>query len=210
MHSLVSFCAPIDPPPTGPCAHPLLRACPTHRCACRIPALPCVSPQTLRNQLVPAELPRQTSRLLHLLLAQLRRWPDSGQLELGAALKTLVFQASVGALFGTQFLGGDSQREEGQQEWHGGQGQGQQEWQEGEGQGRNGQQPAAGGDASGRCGSGSSNSDGRAASVALRAQRIQDDFFAFEAAFEMAASPLPHLFQPRFLAARRRLLAALR
>lgn len=43
-----------------------------------------------------------------------------------------------------------------------------------------------------------------------RADRLRQDFFAFEAGFELAASPVPHLLQPRFLAARRRLLAALR
>ncbi|KAG2423055.1 hypothetical protein HXX76_015571 [Chlamydomonas incerta] len=39
--------------------------------------------------------------------------------------------------------------------------------------------------------------------------RLARDFFAFEDGFELAASPVPHAFQPEFTAARRRLLAAL-
>ena len=42
--------------------------------------------QTLQHELVPAELPRHTARLLHLLLARLRCWPAAGQLDLVAEL----------------------------------------------------------------------------------------------------------------------------
>ena len=45
----------------------------------------------------------------------------------------------------------------------------------------------------------------RAGGAALRPM-----FAAFEAGFELAASPLPHALQPRFCAARRALLEALR
>lgn len=45
----------------------------------------------------------------------------------------------------------------------------------------------------------------RAGGAALRPM-----FAAFEAGFELAASPLPHVLQPRFRAARRALLEALR
>lgn len=40
-------------------------------------------------------------------------------------------------------------------------------------------------------------------------QRMQEAFFAFEGCFELAASPVPHAFQPHFRAARRTLLRAL-
>ena len=136
------------------------------------PACPLIL-QTLRHELVPAELPRHTARLLQLLLARLRCWPAAGQLDLVAELKSLMFQASVAALFGPQFLG--QKPGQGQAQVHPGSAA-----------------AAAAGASSGR------------------AEALQEAFFTFEAGFEMAASPLPHLFQPRFLAARRRLVAALR
>ena len=40
--------------------------------------------------------------------------------------------------------------------------------------------------------------------------RLHALFCDFDGGFEMAASPVPHVLQPRFVAARRRLLAALR
>ena len=39
---------------------------------------------------------------------------------------------------------------------------------------------------------------------------LQQAFFAFEAGFELAASPLPHFLQPGFCRARRALLTAFR
>lgn len=42
------------------------------------------------------------------------------------------------------------------------------------------------------------------------ARALRPAFAAFEAGFELAASPLPHALQPRFRAARRALLEALR
>jgi hypothetical protein len=42
------------------------------------------------------------------------------------------------------------------------------------------------------------------------AAALQDAFFAFEAGFELAASPLPQALQRRFCAARRALLRAFR
>ena len=40
--------------------------------------------------------------------------------------------------------------------------------------------------------------------------RLQQALFAFEAGFELAASPVPHCLQPGFCRARRTLLAAFR
>ncbi len=40
--------------------------------------------------------------------------------------------------------------------------------------------------------------------------KLRRAFFEFEEDFELAASPLPHFFQPRFCAARRTLLEAFR
>ena len=131
--------------------------------------------ETLRHSLVPSEVPCHAARLLHLLLDCLRRWPASGQVDLVAAIKALVFEASVGALFGTAFLG------------EGCSSQGQQRPQQ-------------------VAGDGPSSSSGSSS----RAAQLQRDFFLFEEGFELAASPVPHLLQPRWLAARRRLLASLR
>lgn len=39
---------------------------------------------------------------------------------------------------------------------------------------------------------------------------LQEAFFEFESGFEMAASPVPHLFQPRFVKSRRTLVTSLR
>lgn len=130
--------------------------------------------QALRHLLVPATLPQHTARLLRLLLARLQRWPAPGQLELVGELRSLVFEASVGALFGERFLWGDGP--------------------EGSASGSNG----------------SSDAGPASAAAAAAAARLQQAFFAFEEGFELAASPVPHLFQPAFLAARRRLVAALR
>ncbi|KAL4421354.1 hypothetical protein ABPG75_010645 [Micractinium tetrahymenae] len=143
--------------------------------------------QTLRHLLVPVMLPEHTARLLRLLLARLQRWPASGQLELVGEIKTLVFEASVGALFGERFLRGLAP---------------------------DGSSSGGGSSGSGTAATnGGSSGGGGAASAeaaAARARRLQEDFFAFEEGFELAASPVPHLLQPRFLAACRRLVAALR
>ncbi|PRW32663.1 24-hydroxycholesterol 7-alpha-hydroxylase [Chlorella sorokiniana] len=147
--------------------------------------------QTLRHELIPAALPQHTARLLRLLLPRVQAWPAAGQMELVSELKGLVFDASVGALFGPRFLGQEAAK-------HGSSG---------------------GGRAGSNAGSGGAVADGTSSSgggggvqpaANSRARRLQDAFFAFEGGFEMAASPLPHLLQPRFLAARRTLLAALR
>jgi len=142
--------------------------------------------QTLRHQLVPAALPQHTSRLLRLLLGRLGSWPAAGQLELVAAVKALVFEAAVGALFGERFLADP-----------------QQQGKQGEQQQRKQQQQHGKGNTAGSGAAAASSSSSRAA-------QLQDTFFVFEEGFELAASPLPHILQPRFLAARRRLLAELR
>lgn len=144
------------------------------------------APQALRHQLVPSALPRHSGRLLELLLVRLRRWPrDSGQLELWAEAKGLLFEASVGALFGTTFLGQNAQAGD-----------------------AGATAAAAAAEASAPCPGGGGG--GAVPACSAQAQRLQDAFFAFEAGFELAASPVPHLLQPRFLAARRTLLRALR
>lgn len=51
---------------------------------------------------------------------------------------------------------------------------------------------------------------GRAFVVAHGSKALQAAFFDFEEAFELAASPLPHLLQPKFCRARRTLLGAFR
>lgn len=135
--------------------------------------------QALRHLLVPATLPQHTARLLRLLLARLQRWPAAGQLELVGEMKTLVFQASVGALLGEAFLWGEQPQSCSTESSHDGSNSG------------GGGAPAS-------------------AAAAAHALGLQQDFFAFEEGFELAASPLPHMFQPKFLAARRRLVAALR
>ena len=141
-------------------------------------------PQTLRHELIPSALPQHTARLLRLLLPRVQRWPAAGQMELVSELKGLVFEASVAALFGPRFLGQQGAED--------------------------GSSSSSDGDSDGRSGAHSSASQGSPAAGRSRAQRLQDAFFAFEGGFEMAASPLPHLLQPRFLAARRTLVAALR
>ena len=136
---------------------------------------------------MPSALPRHSGRLLELLLARLRRWPrGGGQLELWAEAKGLLFEASVGALFGTRFLGQDAQAGD-----------------------AGATAAAAAADASAPC-PGGGGGGGAVPACSAQAQRLQDAFFAFEAGFELAASPVPHLLQPRFLAARRALLRALR
>lgn len=154
---------------------------PAPRSLCLL-CLLCPSLQTLRHLLVPARLPQHMACLLRLLLDRLQRWPASGQLELAAEVKALVFEASVGALFGERFL------------------------------------EVGGAECSTHRSSGGSSprlrrDDGNcpdSAAAAARARRLQADFFAFEEGFELAASPVPHILQPRFLGARRRLVAALR
>ena len=140
--------------------------------------------QTLRHALVPASLPPHAATALRLLLARLRSWPSAGQLELGGALKGLVFSASVGSLFGERFL----QRCLGEK----------------------GNRPASGsagaGEQPGSVGAGA----GASAAAAAALCPLAATFFEFEEGFELSASPVPHIFQPRFLRARRRLLAALR
>jgi hypothetical protein len=68
-------------------------------------------------------------------------------------------------------------------------------------------QPKPAADGGGEVSGGGSSSNGGGM---RRADRLRQAFFAFEAGFELAASPVPHALQPSFLAARRRLLAALR
>jgi hypothetical protein len=141
---------------------------------------------------VPSELPRHTARLAGLLLVQLDAWPATGQLDLWEQVKRLVFQSSVALLFGPAFLQSNAACKHTQE-------------------GQPGASPGAAAASlqtnpaspSG-CSSTPSSSSGR------RAEQLQRDFFAFEAGFELAASPVPHILQPGFLAARRRLLAALR
>ena len=140
--------------------------------------------QALREQLVPSALGPHCARLLALALARLRRWPAGGQVELAGEVRGLVFEASVAALFGPLFLGlpADEPAAAAATEQ-----QQQQQRRRPEEAWR-----------------------GTAPACSARAAALERDFFAFEAGFELAASPVPHALQPRFLAARRRLLAALR
>ncbi|KAL4855710.1 25-hydroxycholesterol 7-alpha-hydroxylase [Chlorella vulgaris] len=150
------------------------------------------APAALRHKLVPSELPRHTARLAGLLLMQLDAWPATGQPDLWELVKRLVFQSSVALLFGPAFLQSNAACQHTQE-------------------GQPGASPGAAAvslqtdpvSPSG-CSSTPSSSSGR------RAEQLQRDFFVFEAGFELAASPVPHILQPGFLAARRRLLAALR
>ncbi|EFN50765.1 hypothetical protein CHLNCDRAFT_142513 [Chlorella variabilis] len=167
-------------------------------------------PPALRHELVPSSLPQHTARLLRLLLAHLRSWPAAGQLDLVAELKALVFQASVALLFGPRFLLGgepDARQQQQQQQQEEEQRQEQEEEWERQQQARVQQE---GGDGAAQAGSPCGGGRLGSPDPQSRAQRLQQTFFVFEAGFELAASPVPHLLQPRFLAARRRLLAALR
>ena len=51
---------------------------------------------------------------------------------------------------------------------------------------------------------------GRAFVAAHGSAALRDAFYTFEETFELAASPVPHLFQQRFCRARSFLLAAFR
>ena len=147
--------------------------------------------QSLRHALVPSALDGLGARLLQLLLGLLASWPQAGQLDLVATLKTLVFEASVALLFGPHLLECSERAQSGRQH--------------------------------GSCGSSRGFSSATGPSVAAytaggvtgpaagvgRVSALQRDFELFNEGFELAASPLPAFLQPRFLAARRRLLAAL-